>query len=44
MCAGPEDAARQVQHVQKALEEMNLKLPEVVSDVVGVTGLAILKA
>jgi transposase len=37
-----EDAGRQVQHVQKALEEMNLKLPEVVSDVVGVTGLAIL--
>jgi transposase len=38
------DAGRQVQHVQKALEEMNLKLPEVVSDVVGVTGLAVLKA
>jgi transposase len=37
-------AAQHVQHLQKALEEMNLKLTEVVSDVVGVTGLAILKA
>jgi transposase len=33
-----------VQHIQKALEEMNVKLTEVVSDVLGVTGLAILKA
>jgi transposase len=38
------DAGRQVQHMQKALEQMNVKLTEVVSDVVGVTGLAILKA
>ena len=38
------DAGRQVQHIQKALEEMNVKLAEVVSDVVGVTGMAILKA
>lgn len=38
------DAGRQVQHIQKALEQMNVKLTEVVSDVVGVTGLAILKA
>src|ERR1700726_2219542 len=37
-------AGRHVQHVQKALEEMNVKLTEVVSDVVGVTGLAILRA
>lgn len=38
------DAGRHVQHVQKALEQMNVKLTEVVSDVVGVTGLLILKA
>jgi transposase len=37
-------AGQHVQHLQKALEEMNIKLTEVVSDVVGVTGLAILKA
>ncbi len=37
-------SGQHVQHVQKALEEMNIKLTEVVSDVVGVTGLAILKA
>jgi transposase len=39
-----EDAGRQVQHMQKALEEMNVKLTEVVSDVVGKTGLSIIKA
>jgi len=39
-----QDAGRPVQHVQKALEEMNVKLTEVVSDIVGVTGLAILQA
>jgi transposase len=38
------DAGRHVQHMQKALEQMNVKLTEVVSDVVGVTGLLILKA
>jgi transposase len=38
------DAGRHVQHMQKALEQMNVKLAEVVSDVVGVTGLLILKA
>ncbi len=37
-------AGQHIQHIQKALEEMNVKLTEVVSDVVGVTGLAILKA
>ena len=37
-------AGQHVQHVQKALEEMNVKLTEAVSDVVGVTGLAILQA
>jgi transposase len=39
-----EDAGRQVQHIQKALEEMNVKLTEVVSDILGLTGLTILKA
>jgi len=33
-----------IQHMQKALEQMNVKLTEVVSDITGVTGLAILKA
>jgi transposase len=33
-----------VQHMQKALEQMNVKLPEVVSDITGVTGLAIIEA
>ena len=37
-------AGQHVQHLQKALEEMNVKLTEVVSDIVGVTGLAIIKA
>jgi transposase len=36
-------AAQHVQHLQKALEEMNVKLAEVVSDVVGQTGLKIIK-
>jgi transposase len=39
-----EDAGRQVQHIQKALEEMNVKLTEVVSDILGLTGLTIIKA
>ena len=33
-----------IQHMQKALEQMNVKLTEVISDIVGVTGLAIIKA
>ena len=37
-------AGQHVQHIQKALEEMNVKLTEVVSDVLGLTGVAILKA
>src|SRR5262249_1363812 len=37
-------ASQHVQHVQKALEQMNVKLTEVVSDVMGVTGQAILRA
>ena len=32
-------ASRHVQHLQKALEQMNLKLTEVLSDITGVTGL-----
>jgi transposase len=37
-------AAQHIQHIQKALQEMNLKLTLVVSDVVGKTGMAIIKA
>jgi transposase len=36
-------AAQHVQHMQKALEEMNVKLTEVVSDIVGQAGLKIIK-
>src|SRR5215467_4695554 len=36
-------AAQHVQHMQKMLEEMNVKLTEVVSDIVGMTGMKILK-
>jgi transposase len=37
-------AAQHVQHLQKVLEEMNVKLTEVVSDIVGQTGMKIIKA
>ncbi len=37
-------AAQHIQHMQKALEQMNVKLPEVVTDVTGVTGMAIIRA
>jgi transposase len=37
-------AAQHIQHMQKVLEEMNVKLTEVVSDIVGQTGLKIIKA
>jgi hypothetical protein len=37
-------AAQHVQHMQKVLEEMNVKLTEVVSDIVGQTGMKIIKA
>jgi hypothetical protein len=37
-------ASRHIQHMQKALVEMNLKLTLVVSDIVGKTGMAIIKA
>jgi transposase len=36
-------AAQHVQHMQKALEEMNVKLTEVVSDIAGLTGMKIIK-
>ena len=37
-------AATHIQHMQKALELMNVKLMEVVSDVIGATGLRIIQA
>jgi transposase len=37
-------AGQHVQHMQKALEQMNVKLTEVVSDVTGLTGMAIIQA
>lgn len=36
--------AVQIQHMQKAMELMNVKLTEVVSDVTGVTGMNIIRA
>lgn len=33
-----------IQHMQKALEQMNLKLTEVVADITGLTGLTIIRA
>jgi transposase len=39
-----EYASQHIQHMQKALEQMNVKLTEVVSDITGVTGMAIIKA
>ena len=38
------DAARAIQHMQQALELMNVKLTEVVSDITGTTGTAIIEA
>jgi hypothetical protein len=37
-------AARQVQHMQKALKQMNLQLSKVLTDITGVTGLSIIEA
>jgi transposase len=37
-------AAEHIQHMQKALEQMNIKLSHVISDLMGVTGLAIVDA
>jgi transposase len=39
-----EDAARYVQHMQKALLEMNVQVQHVVSDIAGVTGMRIVRA
>ena len=36
-------AAQHIQHLQKVLEEMNVKLTEVVSDIVGQTGMKIMR-
>lgn len=38
------DTARSVQHMQKALTEMNIQLDNVLSDITGKTGLAIIEA
>jgi transposase len=37
-------ASHHIQHMQKALEQMNLKLSHVVNDITGVTGTGIIKA
>ena len=37
-------AAQHIQHMQKALTQMNLKLQQVVSDISGVTGMKIMRA
>jgi transposase len=37
-------ASHHIQHMQKALEQMNLKLHHVVSDITGVTGMRILRS
>lgn len=37
-------AAEHIQHMQKALEQMNVKLTEVISDITGVTGMSIIEA
>ena len=39
-----EDAGRHLQRIAKALEQMNVKLPEVVSAITGVTGMGIVRA
>jgi transposase len=39
-----EYASHHVLHMQKALEQMNVKLREVVNDITGLTGMAIIKA
>lgn len=38
-----QDASRHVQHMQKALHQMNVLLPQVVKDITGVTGMAIIQ-
>ncbi|NIM18201.1 MAG: IS110 family transposase, partial [Candidatus Aminicenantes bacterium] len=36
--------ASHIQHRQKALEQMNLKLTNVISDITGITGMQIIRA
>jgi transposase len=36
--------ASHIQHMQKAFQQMNIQLPQVLSDITGVTGLAIVRA
>lgn len=38
------DASRELQHMQKALEKMNIKLDTVISDIAGKSGMAIIRA
>jgi len=38
------DAARYIQHMQKAMEQMNIKLTRVISDITGDTGMRIIRA
>ena len=37
-------ASHHIQHMQKALEQMNIKLTQVISDITGVTGMNIIRA
>jgi transposase len=37
-------AGQHIQHMQKALEQMNLKLTEIISDITGLTGMQIIRA
>jgi len=37
-------ASHHIQHIQKALEQMNIKLTQVISDITGVTGMKIIRA
>jgi transposase len=37
-------ASDHIRHMQKALEQLNVKLPEVVADITGVTGMSIIQA
>lgn len=39
-----ESAARQIQHMHKAMTQMNIQLQHVLSDLTGVTGMAIIRA
>jgi transposase len=36
-------ASNHIQHIQKALEQMNLKLTKVISDITGLTGMKIIQ-